>query len=495
MVEVLVVGAGPTGLTAACALLARGIQVRVVDGAAGPATTSRALGLQPRGQEVLRRVGALGDLPERALDIRATGIHVAGRKVVDVGAAMGDGGPRMWWIPQTEVEERLRARLAELGGSVEWGTTVRALTQDADGVDAELGDGTRLRAGWVIGCDGAHSQVRKSAGIGFPGAPVLERFLLADVHLDRSGDTAAGTFLGAGGQFVAMPLPHPDGDLWRLMAPAPAGLGDDPDEAAILRLLTGFAVERAGFSGLRITSPEWTSVFRFHRRLADTYRAGRMLLAGDAAHIHSPLGGQGLNTGIGDAENLAFKLALVISGHAGEALLDTYTAERRPIAESVLRATSFGTKLGFAETPAGQRVFAAVAPVLRLPVVQRRLLHASSQLGISYRRGPLAGRRFRAWRGPGVGDRVPDLPTRDADGGRASLHERLKTGWALLAGGAAGDYLRAASARLGAGNVRVLAPENGAAQEVWLVRPDGHLAWRGRGVAGLDAALRRVTCA
>ncbi|WP_020659142.1 FAD-dependent monooxygenase [Amycolatopsis benzoatilytica] len=497
---VLVVGAGPTGLSLACGLLVQGVPVRVVDSAAGPAATSRALGLQPRGQEVLRRLGAFDGLPQRAVDIRATGIHVAGRKVVDVGAALGSDGPRMLWIPQTEVEARLRARLAELGGSVEWGVAVRSLVQDADGVDVELAGGERLHAAWAIGCDGAHSQVRKSAGIGFPGASVLERFLLADVHLERAG--AAGTFLGTGGQFVAMPLPHPDGDLWRLMAPAPDGMGSEPDEAEILRLLSRLAVERAGFTQLRVKGAEWTSVFRFHRRLADSYRSGRMLLAGDAAHIHSPLGGQGLNTGIGDAENLAFKLALVISGRAGESLLDTYTAERRPVAKSVLAATSFGTKLGFAEKRAVQLLFAATAPVLRMPIVQRRLLRASSQLGISYRHGPLAAapaRRVRALGGPRAGDRMPNIWTRDAAGRRGRLHDRLEAGWALLASGTAGDCARVASERLGEANVRVLAPETGSLPEVCLVRPDAHLAWRGTGIdeltRWLDAALApgRVT--
>ncbi|WP_067664761.1 FAD-dependent monooxygenase [Nocardia miyunensis] len=493
--EVLIVGAGPTGLTAACGLLARGIAVRVVDSAPRPATTSRALGLQPRGAEVLRRLGALGDLPQRAADVRGAGIHVNGRKIVDVGAALDAAGPRLLWIPQTEIEAQLRERLAALGGRIDWNTPLRGLVQDADGVDVELG-GERVRAKWVIGCDGAHSQVRKSAGIGFPGSQLTERFLLADVHAELPGRRGEiGTFLGVGGQFVVMPLPHPDGDLWRLMAPVPDDHHDELDETEILKLLCRFAAERAGIPDLRIDRAAWTSVFRFNRRLADSYRRGRILLAGDAAHIHSPLGGQGLNTGIGDAENLVFKLALVIGGRAGIELLDTYSAERRPIAESVLSATSIGTRIGFAETAAGQRLFAALSPLLRIPAVQRRLMRAASQLGIDYRHGPLAGptaRRVRS--GPRPGDRVPNIPTRDAEGHDAPLHSRLGTGWAILATGDATDHLRQAAKYLGVEQVRLITPATGTLDDVCLIRPDAHLAWRGASAEEMGRWLDTALC-
>lgn len=495
---VLIVGAGPTGLTAACALLRRGIEVRIVDAAEHPPTTSRALGLQPRGQEVLSRIGALGDLPRRGIDTTGTAIYLNGRKAVDVGAALNSAGPRMLFIPQTEIEANLRARLTELGGEIEWNTALRELNQDAEGVDARFDTGEVLRAEWVIGCDGAHSQVRKSAGIDFPGSPLMERFLLADVHAEFPGTRGqSGLFLSQHGQFVAMPLPHSDGDLWRLMAPASAEDDGELGQTEILEQLHRHAAERANIPELRINRAEWTSVFRIQRRLADTYRAGRILLAGDAAHIHSPLGGQGMNTGIGDAENLAFKLALVVSGHAGTELMDSYGAERRPVAESVLSATSVGTKLGFAEQPFVRRLLAALIPLLRIPAVRNRLLGAASQLDTSYRGGPLAthtARRFTRNSGPRPGDRVPNILTRDSEGRHAPLHEQLRTGWAVLSGGMTEEHHRRVAKRIGAGNLRELVPETGTPHEVFLVRPDAHLAWRGTSAKELARWLDDALC-
>ncbi len=342
--DVIVVGAGPTGLALACGLRAAGVAVRVLDGAAGPAVTSRALGLQPRGVEVLDRLGALGDLPERALPINKVVIAVEGRELarLQVGLAMERlGGRTGLIISQADIEAALRQRLAELGGTIEWGLRVTGLDLRTDGVSVRLDDGSDVDAGWVIGADGAHSVVRKALNIGFPGVPLVERFLLADVHaeLGRPRD-AALTWIRGIDLLAAFPLPGDD--FWRVMAPAPRELGDEPQQDEIVDFLGARLRAEAGGS---IRAVEWTSSFRIQRRLADTYRRGRVLLAGDAAHIHSPLGGQGMNTGIGDAENLAWKLALVISGRADDSLLDTYEAERRPIAKDVLESTSGLTEL------------------------------------------------------------------------------------------------------------------------------------------------------
>lgn len=482
MVEVVVVGAGPTGLALACGLRAAEVPVRVLDGAPGPASTSRALGLQPRGVEVLDRLGALGDLPAHGLPIRRVAVSVGGRTLahLEVGRPTRYGGPAALLLGQAEVEQALRERLAALGGTVEWGVRVAGLAADPDGVTLSTAGGGSVRAGWVVGCDGAHSVVRKAAGIGFPGVPLVERFLLADVRADVAlPRDAVAVFLHGTDMLAAFPLPG--ADLWRLMTPAEPGV-EPTAQAVVARMRDRLRAEAGG----EIRSVEWTTSFRIHRRLARTYRSERVLLAGDAAHIHSPLGGQGMNTGLGDAENLAWKLALVVAGRAGDPLLDSYQAERRPVAREVLAGTSGATNLVFGGSAAARVVRDRfVVPLLARPGVQRRIAERSSQLGVTYRRGPLGGRG----RDPRPGDRLPDRALRRADGTATRLYAETGPGWALVGGTAA--LHAAARARLGA--VAALTAGDPPAQPALLVRPDGHLGWRGtdphRLTAWLDRAL------
>ncbi|HEY6738940.1 MAG TPA: FAD-dependent monooxygenase, partial [Actinopolymorphaceae bacterium] len=311
-VTVLVVGAGPTGLTAAAALAARHVDVRIVDRASGPATTSRANILHARGVQVLERLGALGTLPDQAVEPRGMAMHVGGRRLSTMRFAPLEGeSVQALFVSQASVEAELRRRAEELGVRVEWNRRVTALDQDGDGVTVSLADGTSVRAAYVVGCDGAHSTVRDLVGIPFPGVPVVEKFLLADVHArwDRDRSTSAGWFHRDG---ILLAIPMPDaaadgearGDLWRLMADV-SDVGEERlDERRILERFATLVPERTGGAAMEIRDAVWTSVFRIHRRLAADYRRERVLLAGDAAHIHSPIGGQGLNTGIGDAENL-----------------------------------------------------------------------------------------------------------------------------------------------------------------------------------------------
>lgn len=490
---VLVVGAGPTGLAVACGLRAYGVPVRVLDGAVGPAVTSRALGLQPRGAEVIERLGALGDLPSRSLPVHQVMVHVGGREL----ARLAVGAPTRLvrrpglLVSQAEIEGELRRRLVELGAIVEWGREVGGLDAASAGIDVRLADGEVVNAEWVVGCDGAHSRVRKAAGIGFPGVPLVERFLLADVRaeLPLARDTVA-VWLDGENMVAAFPLPGQD--RWRLMAPAPDPSADlSPD--AVLTQLTALLALQSGLPAEAVRKAYWTSTFRFHRRLADTYRAGRVLLAGDAAHIHSPFGGQGLNTGIGDAENLAWKLALVYTGRAAPALLDTYEAERRPVAREVLASTSGMTRVMLGGSAVARLVRDHVlVPLMNRPLVQRVIWEHSSQLLISYRRGPLA--RYGLSR-PRPGDRVPDLACRDADGAPTRLHAEIGPGWAVVAANPAlrAACWEAAAEWLGADAVARLTPTAGAPRDALLVRPDAHLAWRGTDPAGarqwLAAAL------
>ncbi|WP_206793120.1 FAD-dependent monooxygenase [Amycolatopsis sp. MtRt-6] len=475
--DVVVAGAGPTGLALACGLAAQGVGVRVVDRATGPATTSRANILHARGVEVLGRLGAVGDLRDRALAPVGMRMHVRSRPIATMRFAPNEREPvQALFVSQAMVEERLRARLAELGGEVEWGTAVTTAVQDADGVTVGFADGGRARAGWLAGCDGAHSAVRGLAGIEFPGVPVVEQFLLADVHAGWARDRSASAgFFHRDGLLLAIPMRSADGDLWRLMADVPESgrrLAEPDIVAAFERLLP----ERAGETGVRIREAVWTSVFRVQRRLAADYRSGRILLAGDAAHIHSPIGGQGMNTGIGDAENLAWKLALVVHGRAEEALLDTYTAERRPLATEVLRRTTANTKILVGENAVTRLVRDRVfVPLLTSPRVQRQATRTASQLGVTYRGGPLGGRG----RAPRPGDRVPDRPCRRTDGSPARLHAELGPAWVVLArpGTATGALLSTAREHLGP-DVTTLVDDTAPGAPL-VIRPDGHLAWRG----------------
>lgn len=480
--EVTVVGSGPVGLALACALSLQGVAVRVVDKAPGPARTSRANILHARGVEVLDRLGALGDLPQRALSALTITQHLDGRPAVtlrfgDLG--LGAARPALY-ISQAEIEAELRRRLAELGGDVEWNTPVTGIAQDGDGVTAVLGDGRTIRSRWLAGCDGAHSTVRRLAGIPFPGVRVTERFLLADVHADWAVDRTGGHgWPHRDGPFFAVPMleerGHGGGDLWRLMAYDPADDGT-PGEQEILERFRKLVPERTSGTDIRIKDATWTSVFRVHRRLAGSYRRHRVLLAGDAAHIHSPLGGQGLVTGMSDAENLAWKLALVRGGQAADALLDTYEAERRPLAAEVLRRTTAATRLQVGDDALmrflRQRV---LVPLANLPAAQRRASRIASQLQVGYRKGPLGG-GVRLRQRPRPGDRVPDMACTGASG-TTRLYGALGRGWALVApDGSGSSQFAVAREHLGDRVVRLAARHS---RDVWLVRPDGHLAWRG----------------
>jgi 2-polyprenyl-6-methoxyphenol hydroxylase-like FAD-dependent oxidoreductase len=497
--DVIVAGAGPTGLTLACVLRGFGVGVRVIDRAAGPAVTSRANFVHARGSEVLDRVGALGDLPDRSRRAMQITTYLGDRPVMRL--KFGDPGmqtaaPPMV-ISQAEVEAALRDRLTELGGRIEWDTALVGIQQDADQVKAELSTGEIAGCRWLVGCDGTSSQARKAAGIAAPGVRLSEQFLLADLRLDwdldRSGTSG---WIHPSGMLGAMPMPHPDHDqLWRLLAydPSPDGVRVEQSEDDILQRFREILPERTG-DAIKIIDALWLSDFVVHRRLADAYRSGRIFLAGDAAHAHAPFGGQGMLTGIGDAENLGWKLAMVVRGDAAPALLETYQAERRPLARQVLRGTSAVTKIDIAEHPVGRFLRDhVIIKIFNLPAVQRSTTYSTSQLWVSYRNGPLGGRRLGSR--PRPGDRVPDRACTTGDQRPTRLYAELGDHWALLqpANPSMIDsaMINTATRSLGP-TVTVLSSED--QRQTWLIRPDGHLAWRGDDPGDLrrwlDSALR-----
>ncbi|MDY6996357.1 MAG: FAD-dependent monooxygenase [Actinomycetota bacterium] len=475
--EVLVVGAGPTGLTLACALRLHGLAVQVIDRATGPATTSRANFLHARGSEVLGRIGALGTLPEESLRAMRITNYLGDRPLVTL--EFGDpqlrtAAPPMV-VSQARVEGALRARLAELAVTPRWGNGLAGLRDEGGSgacAVAELDDGTEVRARWVVGCDGTSSTTRTLAGIAFPGVKLTERWLLADLHLDWDLDRGGTTgWIHPDGLLGAMPMPDDRGDLWRVFAYDP-GRSGTPREGDILERMRQVIPQRSG-RPVRVGDPEWLSMFTVHRRLAERYRRGRILIAGDAAHAHAPFGGQGMLTGIGDAENLAFKIALVTRGLAADAFVDTYEAERRPLATEVLRGTSAVTRVNVAANPVGRFLRDRVAPkIFGLAPVQRWTTYTASQLWVSYRKGPLGGSGPK----PRPGDRIPDRDCTRADGTATLLHRELGGRWALLCPRTApAGCAEEVRGHLG----EFVTPLTHDGPEVLLVRPDAHLAWRG----------------
>jgi 2-polyprenyl-6-methoxyphenol hydroxylase-like FAD-dependent oxidoreductase len=438
---VLIVGAGPTGLTLAAQVHALGASVRIVDRQLDRVHESRALAVQPRTLEVLRALGISEQLVARGNDAVQLRLHFGERvvpiRLFDVG--LDDTAyPFLLFISQAETEAVLNEHLAEHGIEVERGVELVTFSTDEQYVRCTLrdrdGSTEQLRARYLVGCDGAHSSVRSGAGIPFEGGRYPHTFALGDLEVDGELERdAAHAFIGTPGMLFFFPLGRPA--TWRMLGMRPpvpdAGEGErelaEPSLADLQAISDRFTGGR-----LRLRDPVWLTYFRLHHRHAAHYRAGRVFLAGDAAHVHSPAGAQGMNTGIQDACNLGWKLALVDRGIADHALLDTYEAERRPVGRFVLRFTDRATNIATSPKPLPRLVRTQLAP--RLAPLAPRSKRASalayrtlSQLAIHYRHSVAVEEGQPApRRGPKAGDRLPDA--RIARDGQASwLQETLAT--------------------------------------------------------------------
>ncbi len=335
--DVLIVGAGPTGLTLAAALLAKGRRVVLVDRQAQGANTSRAAGVNSRTLEVLEEIDVTRRLVKEGIEAPRFAIRDGARELLSIDfSGLATAYPFTLLVPQSTTERLLLDRVRELGGDVVRPKTLATITPGATGVTATFDDGDTVRARFLVGADGMHSSVRTQAGIGFSGGAYEDSFVLADARLSGDAPTdEVRLFWASGGLTVVAPLPNGD---FRIVAPV-----DDAPEVPSVEFVQRI-LDARGPGGITVTSITWGSRFRIHHRVADTYRSGRILLAGDAAHVHSPAGGQGMNLGIQDAVVLADALAGVLDGRP-DALLDAYGATRRPIALQVVALTDRLTRL------------------------------------------------------------------------------------------------------------------------------------------------------
>jgi 2-polyprenyl-6-methoxyphenol hydroxylase-like FAD-dependent oxidoreductase len=519
---ILVAGAGPTGLTLACDLARRGVRCRVVDKAAQLFVGSRGKGLQPRTLEVFDDLGVIdavlaagapcpsfrGYGGERVIWERSLhdmlGIPPASRRP-DVPYI------EAWLLPQWRTDEILRDRFVELGGQVELATELVGFEQDAAGVTATLRHGRtveRARFSYLVGADGGRSTVRKALGVGFAGETFeTERTLIGDAEVDGPLDHEHCHILSTTGdisnpqRFSLWGLPGTD----RFQFVANLGAAEEPDLTlhAIQRMLE----QRSGRTDLRLHHLSWVSLYRINVRMADRFRVGRVFLAGDAAHVHSSAGGQGLNASVQDAYNLGWKLGGVLHG-APEDLLDTYEAERLPLAADLLGITTRWHRAGF-QGP----IRAATPSPSALPEIY--------QLGLNYRGGPLTVDDGDQLGSVHAGDRAPDAVCLSATGMVCRLFDAFRgPHCTVLAFGATHAATVAAVNAQYAAEVRayrVLRPGETAAGaslidihgdiqrgfaldesrpgSLVLVRPDGYIGLIGRGAAvdSLREYLTHVT--
>lgn len=464
----VVVGAGPTGLMLACELALGGARARLLDERTDMPNITRAFAVHARTLELLDARGLADELIPRGLVVRE--VAPPGGTTLDL-RELPSRFAMVLMVPQSGTERLLQTRAEELGVEIMGGAEVVGLAQDDDGVTVDVAGGAPVRARYVVGCDGAHSAVRRLLGIDFVGKQYQTHILLADVRL--ASPPQDGLFAKAGPAGVVLFVPFGDGlfraiawDRLREQAPLSEPVTLDEIRDAFGRI----AGDDFGMSEM-----QWSSRFLSERRQARHYRDGRVFLAGDAAHVHSPLGGQGMNTGIGDAMNLGWKLAATTRGHAPPWLLDTYERERHPVGASVLKMTDAFNQIVLDRSLVRRALRSfALGTILRVPRTRRMMAERLSGISIAYPR-----EREDDWM---VGRRMPDI---DCDGKR--LYERLREGKFVL--------VTALPVELDRPDIVHTVDKHPELPDGVLVRPDGYVAWaseRMPSAAELSAAIDRA---
>lgn len=483
--QVLVVGAGPTGLVLSLWLTRAGVRVRVVDRATEPGTTSRAMVIHARTLELYRQLGIDRVVIEGGLELKSGNLWLRGRQAArlpigDMGAGIS-AFPYILVLPQDAHEHQLVEELARAGVFVERDTTLLGFEETTTGIRARLrtGDGAEssCEADYIAGCDGARSTVRDTIGVDFAGATYTGLFFVADLEAD--GPVVNGELHATldDDDFLLVFSMREPGRV-RLIGRVGADVQDDADLGwEDVRSRTAIQL------GIDVHRVRWFSTYRVHHRVAGMFRRGRAFLLGDAAHIHSPVGGQGMNTGIGDAVNLAWKLAEVLHGRAGTALLDSYEDERIAFARTLVATTDRAFVAITSRTMLARQIALRVAPVLlppllRITAVRRAAFCLLSQTAITYRRSALSTGRAGGVR---AGDRLPWIDARLGGEPESDNFAPLASrSWQVHVYGEATDELRALCAARGLplhtfgwrGTMRRSGLQEGA---VYLLRPDGYV--------------------
>jgi 2-polyprenyl-6-methoxyphenol hydroxylase-like FAD-dependent oxidoreductase len=467
--DVIISGGGPTGMMLAAELRLHGVRVLVLERDAVPSPAVRSLGLHPRSIEILDQRGIL----DRFLTVGQQYPGMLGRFAgIDKPAPtnLDTAHGYILGIPQPVTDRLLTERAEQLGAEIRRGVELVGFSQNQNGVDVELADHTHVHARWLVGCDGGRSLVRKMLGVGFPGESATTEWILGEVEITATTDdvtrisnevrkTHRGFGIG------------PTGDgLHRAVVPA-ATVSEDRTVAPTLEEFRAQLVAYAG-TDFGVHSPRSLTRFTDATRLAEHYRAGRVLLAGDAAHVHPPLGGQGLNLGIQDAFNLGWKLAAEVNGWAPNDLLDSYEAERRPVADDVLTITRAQSEL-LSPEPGPQAVRRLLAELMNFDDVNRSLTERIASIGIRYDFGDgrgLLGRRLR-----------------DIRLSEHRLYELMHQGRGLLIDQTGTLSVSEWTDRV---DLAVEQSEELDAPAV-LLRPDGHVAWVGDNQDDLDRQLAK----
>lgn len=489
---VLIVGAGPTGLVLALGLARRKVAFRIIDAADGPGEHSRAMVVQARTLEFYRQFGVAQQVVEAGIKVEHAHLRESreGRSeevlqidFSDIGAGQSPY-PFLLAYPQDDHQRWLLQQLQQLGVSVEWGVRLQSFEQDAHGVRAMLqhGDGRMeaLACDYLAGCDGGHSVVRETLGVDFAGGTYQQLYFVADVSIE--GGFERDLFFNLGQSTLALMLPVRSRGVQRLIGLVPAELSsaDRADKPSLT--FEDLRTEVESLVGVTVTGVNWFSTYRVHHRVAAHFAAGRAFLLGDAGHVHSPAGAQGMNTGIGDAINLGWKLAQVIAGRADGRLLDTYEFERIAFARQLVASTDAAFKRVVAGGAAGTLARRWLLPLVmklgtRWQPGRHFLFRTLSQIGIHYRDSPLSLGRAGHVAG---GDRLPWLGG-DEQVGVDNFAPLGSLDWQLHVYGRADTALAAACTQMQL-PLHVFAWDDAADRAglardaVYLVRPDGHVA-------------------